>query len=309
MMYYKRYYSIRCICISFLLTIYYYYYVSVLEPPEYDYPYLINNVSRCYNSPPLDYFVYILSAPTNFELRDAIRSNWASVDRVVDATFRHTFFIGNPVNSHTQDMIVRESRTYGDLIQIDVIDIYQNISRKSVAILQWLSMHCSANYLIKSDDDIFVDIAFLTTILRSYYHDNLPSNTIHCKIWTTSLIIRSPDPPERWQVPLNILPNQTYYRQYCDGRFYVLSNDMPSKLYKAAKKTPLFFIDDVYITGLVARKVKDITYVEWNKYFTPGFHNPSFNEQYSNKSKPKQFVMSDVYIKQFPIIWKLMNQK
>ena len=42
------------------------------------------------------------------------------------------------------------------------------------------------------------------------------------------------------------------YPNYLSGTGYVMSRDIVPRLYKAALKTPLFHLEDVYLTGLCA---------------------------------------------------------
>jgi hypothetical protein len=44
----------------------------------------------------------------------------------------------------------------------------------------------------------------------------------------------------------------TLYPNYLSGTGYVMSRDVVSRLYQAALKTPLFHLEDVYLTGLCA---------------------------------------------------------
>lgn len=44
----------------------------------------------------------------------------------------------------------------------------------------------------------------------------------------------------------------TVYPNYLSGTGYVMSRDVVSQLYQAALKTPLFHLEDVYLTGLCA---------------------------------------------------------
>jgi len=44
----------------------------------------------------------------------------------------------------------------------------------------------------------------------------------------------------------------TVYPNYLSGTGYVMSRDVVQRLYQAALKTPLFHLEDVYLTGLCA---------------------------------------------------------
>ena len=46
------------------------------------------------------------------------------------------------------------------------------------------------------------------------------------------------------------------YPNYLSGTGYVMSVDVAEKLYKAALQTPIFHLEDVYITGICAKKAR-----------------------------------------------------
>ncbi|XP_062501539.1 UDP-GalNAc:beta-1,3-N-acetylgalactosaminyltransferase 2-like isoform X2 [Corticium candelabrum] len=51
-----------------------------------------------------------------------------------------------------------EATAYGDILFVDVVDVYRNIPAKMKAAYEWLSQHVKFKYLLKSDDDCFVHI-------------------------------------------------------------------------------------------------------------------------------------------------------
>jgi len=65
-----------------------------------------------------------------------------SVDRAI--TLR--FVLGRPVNGSEYDLLQRalvdEQTTHGDLVQLDFIDSYGNITLKAIGALQWLNEFC-----------------------------------------------------------------------------------------------------------------------------------------------------------------------
>ena len=55
---------------------------------------------------------------------------------------------------HEQSYIKEEFDKYGDTVQGNFIDSYQNLTHKAVLGLRWLSQFCpEAAYAIKADDD------------------------------------------------------------------------------------------------------------------------------------------------------------
>ena len=58
--------------------------------------------------------------------------------------------------------IVEEYRTHGDIIQEDFVDSYMNLTLKTIMGIKWAQNYCSkASFILKTDDDIFVNIPLL----------------------------------------------------------------------------------------------------------------------------------------------------
>ena len=63
------------------------------------------------------------------------------------------------------------------------------------------------------------------------------------------------DKTSKWFTPENVYRAE-YYPDYLSGTAYSMSGSAALKLYRAALKVPFFWMEDVYITGLCARKAK-----------------------------------------------------
>ena len=50
--------------------------------------------------------------------------------------------------------------------------------------------------------------------------------------------------------------NGEFYPNYLSGTAYLISEPAVRKLYEASLSTPLFHLEDVYVTGFVADKIK-----------------------------------------------------
>lgn len=109
--------------------------------------------------------VVVISAPNHFEKRRAIRRHFAAWK---DETYRHYIFLVGFVHYNdltTQQLLVEEKVSFGDIVQVDVVDSYDNLTVKSVAMLYWVYTHCfDTNFVLKMDDDVFVNIRVLNQI-------------------------------------------------------------------------------------------------------------------------------------------------
>lgn len=119
-------------------------------------------------------FISIISAPDNFEKRQTIRRTWSN--HLTNQTNIHRtleivgfgFVIGLTNNSLVQQEIKEESERYGDILQINVIDKYVELSVKVAGLINWVSAYCQrVDFVLKVDDDVYVNVHNLATVLHS----------------------------------------------------------------------------------------------------------------------------------------------
>lgn len=164
-----------------------------------------------------------------------------------------------------------ESASYGDVIQEGFLDTYNNLTLKSVMLLKWVRSHCRhARYVMKTDDDMFVNLARLVTQLHSDTArfrpppslapstdaDQLPDFALEPRGLLLGALICGARPiantRSKWYAPRYMYAERTY-PNYLSGTGYVMSADVVHRLFNAALRTPLFHLEDVYITGMCAR--------------------------------------------------------
>ena len=69
------------------------------------------------------------------------------------------FCTGSTLDENIQRSLEEESQEYGDLVQGDFLDNYYNLSYKGIMGNLWVAEFCSqAEFLVKTDDDMFVDM-------------------------------------------------------------------------------------------------------------------------------------------------------
>lgn len=107
------------------------------------------------------------------------------------------------------------------------------------------SMHCSdtTKFVMKVDDDVFVNTEQLLNILTSHKDSsNLILGRKICGAWA----IR--DPLNKWYSPRYMYEDKKY-PDYVSGTAYVITIDVAEKLYAASLTTPIFHLEDIYLTG------------------------------------------------------------
>lgn len=201
---------------------------------------------------PLFLLVIVCSAVDNFDSRNAIRQSWGSESMVDNATVRVTFLLGQTENQTTQAKLFAENQLHDDIIQERFIDSYNNLTLKSVMLLKWVNNHCVENvkFVMKTDDDMYVNIPPLVKLLKARVK---PSGFLMGFLFCGARPVA--DTKSKWYAPKYMYPDRVY-PNYLSGTGYVMSSVSIGRLYKAALSTPLFHLEDIYITGMCARRAR-----------------------------------------------------
>ncbi|XP_059163664.1 beta-1,3-galactosyltransferase 1-like [Physella acuta] len=248
----------------------------VINPHNYNY--VISPTVKCNDHQEIYLIICVLTRGDNFEGRQTIRETWGSNANESSFTSILIFFIGIPDNSApnaslTQKLILEESIMYGDVLQEDFVDCYNNLSLKSVSIFKYISLHCpKAKYILKADDDMYINVPFLVNTLRRFQitKPNLKAFVMGSK-QIKAKPMRSTD--SKWYISISEYPNDTY-PDYVIGAAYVASAQASWLLYQASLRLPLFLWEDVYITGMCSKKagveVIDNALFSWIRHAVSG---------------------------------------
>ncbi|XP_076765487.1 beta-1,3-galactosyltransferase 1 isoform X2 [Xylocopa sonorina] len=213
---------------------------------------ILNPSGICSPSPYL--LIIICSAVPNISARTAIRNTWANktnLDNIYNSTVKIAFLLGQNGNETLNGIIAEENQQYNDIIQEQFHDTYNNLTLKSVMMLKWVTSNCGqAKYLMKTDDDMFVNIP---TLMKTLQSRSQSTNTLLGSLICNAKPIL--DPNNKWYTP-KYMYSEKVYPNYLSGTGYVMSLDVAFKLYHAALTTPLLHLEDVYITGLCAKRAK-----------------------------------------------------
>lgn len=231
---------------------------KILNP--FNFTYLINNRHMCPKKEQLTYLIYIHTRPENFKKRESLRKTWAKNDVIPRYKSRVIFVIGDPRNVTIQKALRNESVWYGDIIQENYIDSYKNLTYKVMSAVKWIKNYCAGvKFIFKADDDAFVDIFLLMRLLHLNYWETKRFFMGQC--FSGMPILRNPDVCMKWCVDNDTLPGRTTYPRYCSGGFMVISGDLVDEIYQQSLRIPFFWIDDVFLSGLVAQRLTKIEHI------------------------------------------------
>ena len=273
------------------------------NPVPHDVNWVIHNPDFCTEQQGLKYLIYVHSSPQNSDRRYNLRSTWAQRNMFKDNRTKLLFVMGQPENMADQKEVEGEMSKYGDILQGDFVDHYQNLTYKGLLALKWVSTHCQkAAYAVKADDDAFINIFKITDILELNQHRK---RLVVCPQWKTMPILRDPSKCMKWCVKYSEFPGQNFFPRYCAGLSYALSREIIPIMHKAAAKTPFFWIDDVYITGLLTAKVPEMEYIDMLSNFC--LKEDTAIEHFKDDARP----LSDHYVhvkkpENFPKLWNLI---
>lgn len=249
--------------------------------------------------------VLVHSAPDNFLKRQTIRETWGKFD----SRILLLFLSGNVNSSTLQHKLFLENQIHGDMVQGSFRDSYRNITYKHVMALKWFVYDCpQARFLLKTDDDVFVNLPLLFRILENPslpLHQKLQGNRlIYCKMIKRAKVKRSYR--SKWRVRYSEYGGR-YFPSSCPGFVILYSGDSVLPLYLEAQKLPYFWIDDVHITGTVASNL--------NMSITP-FDNMLLDKESQRRilegdlkaeDSPFLFAQPDLVKKNIERLWKLVQ--
>ncbi|XP_018567580.1 beta-1,3-galactosyltransferase 1 isoform X2 [Anoplophora glabripennis] len=196
--------------------------------------------------------IVVCTAPGNFEERNAIRETWGSERYVLGNNVSLYFLIGETGNYSVQNDVLLESKQYDDIIQERFVDSYNNLTLKSIAMLKIATSYCinTTKYLLKIDDDMFLNLPLLIEmLLRKNTNESVLLGKLICRAKPIK------DTSSKWYSPRYMYKEQIY-PNYLSGTSYLMSLDVAEKLFTAALSTPIFHLEDVYLTGMCARKAQ-----------------------------------------------------
>ncbi|XP_060591470.1 beta-1,3-galactosyltransferase 1-like [Ruditapes philippinarum] len=224
-------------------------------------PYLLENKNLCSSVKNLTTLIIVHTACDHFTRRQLARQTWANhTFYTTIGEFRILFLLGKPKSETIQKMIRDESEKYEDVLQGSFNDTYHNLTLKGVMAYKWLSERCkNAKFILKIDDDIVVDLfKVFVDILPKYA--TLKRQIVCNHIYKDTMpIIRKNN--SKWFVHhRHFRGRNAYPTAYCSGFMILFTNDLMPLFFSSSKVTPFFWVDDVYLYGLVPGNVPGVKY-------------------------------------------------
>lgn len=232
---------------------------------DLDFYFVLNNMKMCENNSNILTLFIVTSYFGNIETRSAMRRSF-SRENLKLMNMRRVFLLGeSPEDKYTtQQSIENESKRFGDIIQGNFREAYRNLTYKHVMGLLWVQEYCpNTKFVIKMDDDIVVNVERLPVLLNSL---KVPEH----KPFISGYILRNMkpirEPANKWYVTQEEY-SLSSYPEFVSGWFYITTPKTCSGLLSLTKTTKYFWIDDTYVTGILAKQFK-VRLFDISKNFT-----------------------------------------
>ncbi|VDI50961.1 beta-1,3-galactosyltransferase 1 [Mytilus galloprovincialis] len=207
-----------------------------LENPllhKHQYRALLNNDMKC-KGKGVFLLVFVHSSARKFLERQQIRSTYGSILDYENEHIEYVFVLGQTPKPEIQQNINDESEKYMDIVQGNFVDSYRNLTYKRVFSLFWVNNFCSnAKFVVKVDDDVFINIPLLIQHLRQKTKENLLTNVLECYMLTDTEPMRHNN--SKWRTSLSEYRYPTF-PPYCDGFSSIMSIDVIRKMYNTTKE-------------------------------------------------------------------------
>ena len=201
--------------------------------------------------------VVVHNAAMYTERRKLIRETYGTVDKLSDSRVLVMFMLGKVDNVSLEAIIDQEAAMYNDIVQGSFTETYHNLAYKHVMTLKWtiqLQTCVKVKAVIKVDDDVFINMYQLDRFMRdTYVKDSSKRKYIYCNIYPNALPYRKKT--SKWYISHQAMPTWQW-PVFCQGFAYIASPDVAGLLYRSSPFTKLVWLDDVYVTGYLAREAK-----------------------------------------------------
>ncbi len=175
--------------------------------------------------------IVVISAAGHSAKRNLIRKTWAGQSLLNVDWIQLIFLVGSTPGEEAvlKDRLEKENAQHQDLVQVNVIDTYANLTLKSVALLHWADGHCpGAKLVLKCDDDTYLNLNVLVNLLGKEQFQQTD------RLYGLGIVQDHPqrDPSIRYECPLL---NITDFANcsLLDNKYYISRTIWPWNMYPA----------------------------------------------------------------------------
>ncbi|XP_075049862.1 beta-1,3-galactosyltransferase 5-like [Mixophyes fleayi] len=207
--------------------------------------------------------ILVTSHPGHRASRKAIRRTWAHQDEGSAYSWQVIFLVGGTLDTELDWHVYNEHAVHGDILMGNYMDTYRNLTLKVMHGMKWAVDRCHPQYILKTDDDCFVNTDRLPSFLRAHN----PSPKLYVgSVFSEEKRIVIRNPSSKWYVSQWDY-GHSMYPPYASGIGYILSLDTAMLVVGFAKIVPPIPVEDAYIGILSERsKVRPLSSARFAKH-------------------------------------------
>ncbi|XAR56951.1 Galactosylxylosylprotein 3-beta-galactosyltransferase [Bertholletia excelsa] len=225
----------------------------------------------------------VFSTGNNFERRMALRRSWMQYEAVHSGNVAVRFIIGLHKNKQVNFELWKEAQAYGDIQLMPFVDYYSLLSLKTIAICMLGTKILPAQYIMKTDDDAFIRIDEVLSVLKG----KVSSGLLYGLISYNSAPHRDKD--NKWYISAEEWPHATY-PPWAHGPGYIISRDIAKFIVQGhqARELQLFKLEDVAV-GIWIEQFKrqggEVQYINDDQFYNAGCEENYILAHYQNPRK------------------------
>jgi len=204
--------------------------------------------------------IVVLSHRKNFVQRNLIRNTWGSIRKVNNIKILSVVFMlgsqdgpGEPQTDRSQ--LETERVQFGDLVMGDFVENYRNLTLKSIMAYEWLTTFClEAQIVVKTDDDVVLNIFKLTKELDAWTPTEMASSHMWCAVHWLETVLRD---NTQYHVTVEEYAGDVFPK-HCAGVGYVTPIGVIKRIMDEISRSYLGIVcthEDVFMTGIVPQKI------------------------------------------------------
>eukprot|EP00092_Neocalanus_flemingeri_P087060 GFUD01109798.1.p1 GENE.GFUD01109798.1~~GFUD01109798.1.p1 ORF type:complete len:324 (+),score=72.69 GFUD01109798.1:85-1056(+) len=230
----------------------------------------LENDLPLFTGPSSTLLVLVISSPSNSLLRNTIRETWLSVSKK-NHNFKAFFVIGErSLNSKQVYDLSQEKVRHDDLLLLPMHDSYGTLTSKVLKSFEFSQKNFKFDYLLKCDDDTFVDIEKIVDELEQQNE-----RTLYWGFFDGRAPVQTKG---KWADPQYRLCDK--YIPYALGGGYVLGRSLVQYMADNSRMLELFNSEDASVgTWLAGLKVKRK-------------HDSRFDTEWKSRGCSNQFVVT-----------------
>ena len=145
-----------------------------MDPSHAMYPELKNGFSGELKSQSRFLVILVISHPKQFQRRRAIRQTWLSVqDRHLRKEILPLFVVGNEnLSEEVSKEMNEENAANKDMLILPIHESYSSLTQKVLATFVQIERNVKFSFLLKVDDDTYVNLPVLVDELKNSNYNN-----------------------------------------------------------------------------------------------------------------------------------------